>query len=137
MRAAWLQGALASMPPAILSQVQTPCSHSQSTTFKLRTPWWQKTIDVVSSALASNCCKLAGMFRLGINVAPSVLVLANSSGSRTSIRTSGSPASMRRWMSCGLVSRGRIVPLTSLTMTHGLGCAPNFAVRYEGRHGSP
>ena len=102
------------MPPAMLWQAGTPCSRSQCTTFKLRTPWWQKTINVVSTALAFSCCKLAGMFRMGINVAPSIRVIANSSGSRTSISTSGSPASMRRWMSCGLVSDGRILSLTNL-----------------------
>jgi hypothetical protein len=34
------------MPPAMLWQAGTPCSRSQCTTFKLRTPWWQKTINV-------------------------------------------------------------------------------------------
>ena len=104
----------ASMPPAMLWQAGTPCSRSQCATFKLRTPWWQNTINVVSSALASSCCKLAGISRMGINVAPSMRVMANSSGSRTSISASGSPASIRRWMSSGLVSIGRIVSLTNL-----------------------
>jgi hypothetical protein len=104
----------ASMPPAMLWQAGTPCSRSQCATFKLRTPWWQKTINVASSALASSCCKLAGMSRMGINVAPSMRVMANSSGSRTSISASGSPASIRRWTSSGLVSIGRIVSLTNL-----------------------
>jgi len=74
------------MPPAMHRQAGTPCCRSQFTTFKLRTLWWQKTINLVSPALAFSCCKLAGMFRMGINVAPSMRVMANSSGSRTSIR---------------------------------------------------
>ena len=102
------------MPPAILWQAGTPCSRSQCATFKLRTPWWQKKINVVSSALASSCCKLAGMSRMGIKVAPSMRVMANSSGSRTSISSNGSPASIRRWMSSGPVSIGRIVSRTNL-----------------------
>jgi hypothetical protein len=102
------------MPPAMLWQAGTPCSRSQCATFKLRTPWWQKTINAVSSALASSCCKLAGMSRMGIKVAPSMRVMANSSGSRTSISTIGSPASIRRWISSGLASIGRIASLTNL-----------------------
>jgi len=43
------------MPPAMHRQAGTPCCRSQFTTFKLRTLWWQKTINLVSPAVAFSC----------------------------------------------------------------------------------
>ncbi len=88
----------------MLWQFSTPCRRSQSATDKLRTPWWQNTINRVSAS--SSSCRRAGTYCMGISVAPSMWQMACSAGSLTSIRRTGSPSFRSSLTSAGVISIG-------------------------------
>ena len=96
-----------SIPPDMLRQFSTPWRRSQSTTDKLRTPWWQKTTISLASCINSSICK--GIDGIGSSREPSIPQTACSSGSRTSIIKTGPPESSFAFTSSGVISLGAIV----------------------------
>lgn len=96
-----------SIPPAMLRQFSTPWRRSQSTTDKLRTPWWQNTTISLASCLNSSRCK--GIDCIGSSREPSIRQMACSSGSRTSIIKTVLPESSFAFTSSGAISRGATI----------------------------